>query len=222
MGTVQMMLGASLFAVGLFLLTTLWISHRRQAHAIRPPARRPPRASYPSLTVIRPIKGRDAGIANNLEAALDHGYPGAVETLFVFDDRREPALPLVEAVLSKGDHSAGRVVFAGPPPANRTGKLNAMIAGLRQAQGELVVFADSDIRPDRQALRELVDTLLDDPQAGAAFAPVVATRPARTFGDVGYGLLLNGLYGPAAAAAAARRQGTLPFIRESITIGAHR
>jgi ceramide glucosyltransferase len=207
-----MILEASLAAVALVLLTALWISHRRQARAIRPPARRPPRVSYPSLTVIRPIKGLDAGLAENLEAALDHGYPGAVETLFVFDDRREPALPLVEAALSKVGHSAGRVVFAGQPPANRTGKLNAMIVGLREARGELVVFADSDIRPDRQALRELVDTLLDDPHAGAAFAPVVATRPARTFGDAGYGLLLNGLYGPAAAAAASRRQGTLPFI----------
>jgi ceramide glucosyltransferase len=50
------------------------------------------------------------------------------------------------------------------------------------------------------------------PDAGSAFAPVIVSEPPRTVGDSGYGLLLNGLYGPAAAAAARKNGGALPFI----------
>ncbi len=48
-------------------------------------------------------------------------------------------------------------------------------------KGELVAFADSDIRPGPDALRILVETLLSSPEAGSAFAPgSPAGSPART------------------------------------------
>jgi ceramide glucosyltransferase len=177
---------------------------------------------YPSLTVIRPIRGLDYGARKNIRAAFDHGYPGELETLFVFDDPGEPALPLVREAIgaheAQGGRGAARVIFAGPLPAHRTGKLNAMIAGLREARGELIAFADSDIRPDRGAFTALVDTLLRTPGAGAAFAPVKVTEPPRTAGDAGYALLLNGLYGPTAAAIAGRNDNTLPFIMGQLMV----
>jgi len=171
---------------------------------------------YPSLTVIRPIKGLDTGAKENIESALDHGYPGRVETLFVFDDEHEPALPLVQRAVAerraRGEPVDARVIFSGNPPAGRTGKLNAMMAGLRQAGGERVVFADSDTRAGPGALRTLVETLESDPRSGSAFAPVVVSERPRTLGDAGYALLLNGLYGPLAAEVARRQGGQLGFI----------
>jgi len=211
-----MVIQVILVAFALLLLLELWRSHRAQRRGIN--ERRPvkPLRSYPSVTVIRPIKGLDAGARDNMRAALEHGYPGKVETLFVFDDHFEPAVPLAEDAIAAyrdaGGPDRADVVFCGQPPRGRTGKLNAMIAGLRQARGEVIVFADSDIRPDRDALRRLVETLLESEKNGSAFAPVVVQQAPSTAGDVGYALLLNGLYGPAAAAAAHDRGGTLPFI----------
>lgn len=206
----------ALGAITLLLLFETWRSHRTQRDAIKltkGPARRD---DYPSISVIRPIKGLDAGVGENLRAALDHGYPGDVETLFVFDDDDEPALPLArEAIIQhrrSGRPGSARIVFCGEPPAGRTGKLNAMIGAMRQARGELVAFVDSDVRQDRRSLTTLVDTLLADPRAGSAFAPVVVSEPPRTVGDVGYALLLNGLYGPAAAQTTEKNDGHLPFI----------
>jgi ceramide glucosyltransferase len=211
-----MVIEVILLAFGLVLLAEVWRSHREQRRAIDARREVAPRKTYPSVTVIRPIKGLDAGAEQNLRAALETGYPGKVQTIFVFDDASEPAVPLAEKAIADhaaaGCHGSARVLFCGTPPRGRTGKLNAMIAGLRQASGELIVFADSDIRPGRNALRRLVETLLASPDTGSAFAPVVVTQPPRTVGDAGYTLLLNGLYGPAAAAAAARRGGELPFI----------
>lgn len=206
----------SLVTLGVLLLLSIWRSHRSLLRAVSPRRRPPQLDRYPSVTVIRPIKGLDAGAAQNMRYALDTGYPGHVETLFVFDDADEPAVPLAEQAIRErreaGEAVDARIVFCGQPPAGRTGKLNAMIVGLRQAAGELVAFADSDIRPGREALSTLVDTLLTEPRAGAAFAPVVASQPTRTIGDAGYTLLLNGLYGAAAASATRKEGGELPFI----------
>lgn len=211
-----MWLAAILVVAGLALLVEVYRSHRFLRSNMRPLAAAPSLDRYPSITVIRPVKGVDAGAEDNLRAALRTGYPGEVDTLFVVDDRSEPALPLIEAAIDQARQAGldprARVVLSGNPPPGRTGKLNAMIVALRHATGELVAFADSDIRPDRQALRVLVDSLLAHDDSGSAFAPVVVSEPAQTAGDAGYGLLLNGLYGPAAAAAARKSGGTLPFI----------
>jgi ceramide glucosyltransferase len=179
------------------------------------PGQEPP--YYPPLTVIRPIRGLDVGALDNLRAALDTGYPGKIETLFVLDDDREPALPLIRQAIAEARRAGhavdARVLFSGQPPAGlRTGKLNAMIVGVEQAQGELVAFADSDIRPDRAALAALVRSLLSAPDHGAAFAPVVVALPPKTVGDAGYALLINGMYNPAFTYVAQRNRGSMPFI----------
>ncbi len=172
---------------------------------------------YPSITVIRPIKGMDAGLERNVRAALDHGYAGPVETLFVFDGPDEPGVPIVQEAIDAfrregGGDSPARILYSGDPPKDRTGKLHAMIRGLKGARKELIAFADSDTRPHRQSLSVLVETLLQRKDNGSAFLPVSVVMPPKTFGDAGYALLLNALYSPFAAKSAQRRQGTLPFI----------
>jgi ceramide glucosyltransferase len=197
-------------------LCSVWRAYRWQWRALGRRPYPPAPERYPSVSVIRPIKGLDTGLENNIRAALDHGYPGDVETLFVFDDPSEPAVPLVEGVLAErkrtGHVDHVRILFCGAPPASRTGKLNAMIGGFGEAHNELVTFVDSDVRQDREALKVLVETLFASDGAGAAFAPVVATEPPVTVGDVGYALMINGLYQPAAIAIANRSGGELPFI----------
>ena len=198
------------------------ISHWRFHRAIRPLPERPekPRDRYPSISVIRPVRGRDVGEAENLAAALDTGYPGDVETIFVFDDESDEGLPLARAAIAEHERLArpGRatIVFCGRPPRARTGKVHAMIVGMEHAKGELVGFGDSDTRPDHVLLRLLVDAILDDPRAGSAFAPVVVVGPARTLGDAEYQLLINSLYGPAVARLAGHSD--VPFIMGQLMV----
>lgn len=204
------------------LLVWVWLFYLWQRRAIRQRPYPVEPAIYPSLSIIRPIKGLDSGVEENLQAAFDHGYQGKVETLFVFDDQNEPTLPLVEKILDerRRTHQAHdvRIIFSGQPPANRTGKLNAMIHGLEAARGELIAFVDSDIRQDREDLPVLVATLLADDKAGSAFPTVISTQPPRTVGDVGYALMINGLYEPAALATAHLLGGALPFIMGHIMV----
>jgi ceramide glucosyltransferase len=214
-GTLVFLLGSVLF------VAVIW-SHRALRRALEPPPAAPPAPRYPSLTVIRPIRGLDVGAAQNLAAALDTDYPGEVETLFVLDDENDPALPVVHNCVARhrayGKRGRVEVIIAGPPGDDMTGKLHAMSVGFARARGELVAFGDSDTRPARDILRRLVDTLAAKPGAGCAFAPVVVREPARTPGDVAYALLINAWYGPAVARVARRASGHVPFIMGQLMV----
>ena len=215
-------MGAVLVGIGVALVVDVLLWHRRFARAIaRAPVPARPPARYPSITVVRPVRGLDVGAADNVRAALATSYPGDVETLFVFDDATDPALPITRQIVDEhraaGARGAVDILFAGPPPARRTGKLHAMIAGAARARGELVAFGDSDTRPTPGLLTALVDALLASPDVGAAFAPVVVADAPETCGDVGYALMLDGIYGPNAARAAGA-SGRLPFIMGQIMV----
>jgi len=175
----------------------------------------------PSITVVRPVKGLDVDAEQNLTAALDNDYPGEVETIFVLDDELDPAFATVRkavaAHVAAGRFGKARIMLAGEPPATMTGKLHAMIAGLGQATGYLVAFADSDTRPHRYSLRLAVEKLLTTARAGSVFVPVVASEAPQTAGDVGVAMMLNGLYGPAVASTV-RSSGDMPFIMGQLMV----
>lgn len=204
-----------LSALAVALVAAILATHRSLSDALTRPRTPPPeRLAYPSLTVVRPIKGLDVGARENLEALLALSYPGKWEVLLVLDDEHDPAwrLTMQVAATHRARGVPVEVLLAGRPPAGRTGKLHAMMQGVSRAKGALVAFNDSDSRPGPQLWRVLVDELLSRPQAGDVFAPVVAVpATAMTVGDVGCVLLLNAWYGPAAALAAGV-PGGLPFI----------
>ena len=170
-------------------------------------------ARFPSVTVIRPVRGVDPGLAVNARAALEQRYQGQLETLFVVDSDDAPERAVLESVIAEYPGANARVVVAGPRHRERTGKLHAMVEGLRQASfdAEFVCFADSDTRPTPETLHQLASAVLSDGDVGAAFAPAVCVNPAGFAGDVGYAYLLDALYGPQAAVTMAFKDG-LPFI----------
>lgn len=209
--------------LGVLVLLDTLVWHVIFSRGIRrapPPAANPEK--FPSITVIRPIRGRDVGQEENLRAALDTGYPGWVETLFVFDDESDPGLAGARAAVAEheaaGRPGTAKVLVVGPPPVNRTGKLNAMVIASGHAKGELIAFGDSDSRPTRGLLTKLACALLANPKNGSSFAPALVPGRLKTAGDVGYALMLNGLYGPAVARAAKLSRHALPFIMGQIMV----
>jgi ceramide glucosyltransferase len=186
--------------------------------ALEPRRLSPHRDRWPSLTILRPIRGPDPGCAENTRALLEQDYPGALEVLFLFDSVADPSLEVVSELLRTHPRGGiGTVRIVGPPPGGRTGKLNAMVFGLAHSHGELVAVSDSDTRPPPDLLRQLVAALFDRPRAAATFAPIATAAPPRSAGEAAYALLVNAWYGPAAAQAAAKT-GTLPFIMGELMV----
>jgi ceramide glucosyltransferase len=217
------MLAAIITAVSLAFLLQLGLAHRHAVHAFHRRARERPRplSAYPPVTVIRPVKGTDVEQAENFRAALDTGYPGEVETIFVFEDENDPAYPLardaIEEHRESGDHGEAAIVFAGEPPSGRTGKINNMIVGAAGATGEFIAFGDSDSRPDKDVLRNVIEHLVGDPKAGAGFAPPITPGPIRTAGDVGHDVVLNALL-VAYMEAQMGRHRELPFLMGQLMV----
>lgn len=203
--------------VSIGLLVQLAYAHRRTVHRLRRRNGQRPAAlsTYPSVTVIRPVKGTDVEQEDNFRAALDTGYPGAIETLFVLEDEDDAAYALVrraiEAHGSSGAHGTARILLVGAPPPGRTGKINNMIEGEAEAHGDIIVFGDSDTRPDAGVLKNLIEHLVNDGSAGATFAPVVNPCRPRSAGDAGYAIILNA-YLVAGMEAELGPRRTLPFL----------
>ena len=214
-----MNLSLAFSALGALLFVLILLGHFQLARAIRrPPIPGPRLRSYPSVTIIRPIRGLDIGSRENAEALLDQDYPGEQETLFILDTESDPAYSvMVELIRARAGKGRAEVLIADKPPPGRTGKLNAMMVGEARAKGELIAFSDSDTRPGPHLLRVLVEELVARPQAGNTFAPVVAQSDVTHAGDVGYELLVNPWYG-ASVALAAGESGELPFIMGQIMV----
>jgi ceramide glucosyltransferase len=204
-----MSLSFALQLLGLGLVAVIAIHHRWLAVRmhVRP---RPEPSRWPRLAVLRPIRGLDPGAAQNLDALLDSDYPGPVEFLFLLDDADDPSFPLVESAIARHTHLRARIVLTGTPPPQRTGKIHKMIRGAELVDADVLAFSDSDTRPQKGLVRELVALLESDPRHGIAFAPTVAVAQDVHAGDVGYELLVNAWYGAAVDRVAGER-GEVPF-----------
>ena len=109
----------------------------------------------PFVSVIAPTRGFEPGFAENVGPLLDQNYP-AYEVLFVFDDDADFGVEIVERL-------GGRIVISGP--AKGTGqKVHNLIAAVAEVDErcEVIVFVDTDARPDRNWLRQLVAPLADE------------------------------------------------------------
>jgi len=207
-----------LFAICALLAAQLLWDHRRVTRvlaALRGAGDAIAPAELPSLSVIRPTKGADVEQLENFRAALVLDYPGEVETLFVFEDTDDPAHDLAVRAIAeheaRGGHGRARIVLAGAPPPERTGKINNMIVGADAAIGAVIAFGDSDTRPTPDLFRRLVADLVARENAGAIFAFPVTTPMPRTPGDVGYAVILNAYLG-AEMQAFAGAERSLPFL----------
>lgn len=155
------------------------------------------------MTVIRPLKGLDEGLEDNLRALVDADAAGVLEHLFAVESADDPAFAVAGLVAALAPGRA-RVVVTGPS-GERMGKAHNMIEALKHATKELVVFSDSDARADRAAL-------VETSRAFAAGADAVSGVPdasmARGAGDVLVCLCFNHYFDPLAIVAHAAGVGT--------------
>lgn len=133
----------------------------RFAAYVRRETSRPIPDFSPFASVIVPGRGLEPGLAENLGTLLAQDYPG-YEVLFVFDRADDPAIEVVEALI-KTSLVATKIVIAGPATDSGQKVHNLRVAVTKiDPKSEVLVFVDTDARPERQWLRQLVAPLADE------------------------------------------------------------
>jgi len=117
-------------------------------------------AFLPSVAVILPVRGLDTGFDENVRALLSQVYP-RYRILVVADDSMDPALLRIQTIARESPRVAVATILSDASPLR--GKVNALRSALAhlRPEDEVVVFADSDIRPAPDWLRQLVQPLAD-------------------------------------------------------------
>ncbi|HEX9339825.1 MAG TPA: glycosyltransferase family 2 protein [Thermoplasmata archaeon] len=117
-------------------------------------------AFLPACVVILPVRGIDEGFDGNVRAILSQAYP-TYRLLIVADDSEDPAATRARDLASEFPRVRVDFVMSEPDPLR--GKVNALRSALVHLSRDdaVVVFADSDIRPGRDWLRQLVQPLAD-------------------------------------------------------------
>ena len=124
-----------------------------------------PRASMPSVTILKPLHGAEPGLFDNLASFCAQNYPGTVQIVFGVQDPRDDAIAIVERLRAKyPDSHLDLVVDTTMHGLNR--KVSNLVNMWRYAEYAVVVLADSDMRVDTGYLSRVV-AALEQPGVGA-------------------------------------------------------
>ena len=126
---------------------------------------------YPHVTVIMPVRGLDQNIRDNIISVLNQDYPGRRDYIFVLDNERDPAYGIIKDAIRGLNANASILI-------NRGGrsKGEALAYALSRANGDVVVFVDSDALVHRHWLRNLVSSLINGSGAATTYRFYVPLR----------------------------------------------
>jgi len=117
----------------------------------------------PFVSVFAPSRGIESGLAENLAALLNQNYH-KYEVIFVFDRSDDPAIAILQGLRNARRNSVTqKIVIAGPATTSGQ-KVHNLRAAVLEADpdAEVLVFVDTDARPNKVWLRQLVSPLVDD------------------------------------------------------------
>jgi ceramide glucosyltransferase len=114
----------------------------------------------PSASLLKPVRGVDFGSYENFASFCRQDYPAEYEILFAVNDESDPAVPLIRRLATEFPQRRIRlVVGAEQIGANR--KVNKQVRLAREAQYEILVLTDGDVRVGPNYLREVVAPFVD-------------------------------------------------------------
>ena len=154
------------------------------AHARRPV---PVLRQAPGISVLKPLRGIDPGLHENLRTILRQDYPGEIELLLGMSDYGDPARQVAHALQREFPEHAIRVVLS-PPTTAANPKVANLIGLTAVASHELLLVSDANVTVGPTYLRDMAAEL----QGTGLVANLVAGVDDSGLGAVLENLQLNG------------------------------
>jgi ceramide glucosyltransferase len=147
------------FIYYLIALYSAWQFFRHNAHQPAPNS-----GFTPPVSNIKPVRGLDADAYENFASFCKQDYPD-YEILFCAGDRDDPVVPVIEKLARDFPERRIRLLYSsgGKGSNDKVVKLARLVS---EAQHEVLVISDSDVRVRPDYLRSVVAPLAD-PKIGA-------------------------------------------------------
>jgi ceramide glucosyltransferase len=129
-----------------------------------------PDGRMPQVSILKPLRGVDDSLEENLESFAHLRYPN-YEIIFATRTLDDPALAVARLVASRNRHCRIRIL-AGVDGDAANPKVLLLEAMLEHARGELLLISDSNVRIEPDDLADLVEPMADG-KVGMVFQPVV-------------------------------------------------
>lgn len=125
-------------------------------YARRPDA--PALATYPPVTILKPLHGDEPGLEANLASFCAQDYPAPVEVVFGLQRPDDPALAVARRVAADHPGLPTRVIVDGRRHG-ANGKVSNLVNIAAAIRHDVVVLADSDMRVAPDYLRRVAEAL---------------------------------------------------------------
>jgi len=113
----------------------------------------------PSASLLKPVRGVDFGSYENLASFCKQAYP-EYEILFAVNDEGDLAVPLIRRIMAEFPQRQIRL-FTRAEELGANRKVNKLTMLVREAQYDVLVLTDGDVRVGPGYLREVVAPLCD-------------------------------------------------------------
>jgi ceramide glucosyltransferase len=157
----------------------------------------PDKKNSPSISVLKPIKGADPSLYENLKSFVEQDYP-CFQVVFGVSDRSDPAFAVAQRLVSEYPEKEMLLVETGPPRSpNR--KVSNLIPMYALAKYDIILVADSDMHVGRQYLSGVSEGF-KDPDVGLVTCPYRGCNP-KSIGAAFEALTINADFFPAVTVA---------------------
>src|SRR6266852_3819531 len=126
----------------------------------------PPRddSFAPPVSILKAVRGVDHDAYENFASYCRLNYP-EYELVFAMADRDDPVIPVIEKL--QRDFPDTRIAFVTDVPRiGENNKVNSLCRLVKEAKHNLMVMTDSDVRVERDYLREVVAPFADEAVGG--------------------------------------------------------
>jgi ceramide glucosyltransferase len=142
------------YLAGIFSAWRFFRVAHRKAHSAPAGAN-----SFPSVSILKPIRGLDPGAYENFASFCRQDYPD-FEILFAVTHEEDPAAPVVQKLIADFPERQIRLIVVSERLGPNT-KVSNLCRLVREARHDLLVITDSDVRVEPAYLQSVAEQFRD-------------------------------------------------------------